>query len=163
MSAFGMAQVAAMLGDLETAKEKFKESAEHARKFGNKRIVYSSQSELAHVQRQFGKLDEPLATYRDLLPKWNQLGHRAAVAHELECIAFILIKKEEPERAVTLLAAAEAIRTQIDAPMTHKEKEECKKEVSVLKAILGDKEFTSLWTMGLSMTMEQAIDHALDE
>jgi len=162
MSAFGMAQVAGMLGDLDSAREKFEESAKYALKFGNKRLVYSSQSELAHIQRHHGKLDEPLATYRDLLPKWNQLGHRAAVAHELECIAFILIKKEEPERAVTLLAAAETIRIQIDAPMTQKEKEEYEKEISILKAILEKKEFTAHWTKGRSMTMDKAIELALE-
>ncbi|HSM70371.1 MAG TPA: hypothetical protein VK851_02415, partial [Anaerolineales bacterium] len=163
MSAFGMAQVAGMLGDLEAAKEKFKESEEYALKFGNKRIVYSSRSELAHIQRLHGKLDEPLATYRDLLPKWNQLGHRAAVAHELECIAFILIKKEEPERAATLLGAAEAIRTQIDSPMTQKEQEEYNNEVARLRSGMDDDEFKSYWAKGNALTIDEAIELASDE
>ncbi len=163
MSAFGMAQVAAMLGDLDAAREKFEESSEHARKFGNKRIVYSSQSELAHIQRQHGKLDEPLATYRDLLPKWNQLGHRAAVAHELECIAFILIRKEEPERAASLLAAAGAIRKVIDSPMTQKEQEEYDNEVASLRSGMDDNNFNSYWSKGNAMTIDEAIELALEE
>ena len=162
MSAFGMAQVAGMLGDLDAAREKFEESAEHALKFGNKRIVYSSQSELAHIQRIHGKLDEPLATYRDLLPKWNQLGHRAAVAHELECIAFILIKKEELERAITLMAAAEMIRKVIDSPMTQREQDEFDREVASLRSVIDEKEFASFWTRGNEMTIEQVIEFALE-
>ena len=163
MSAFGMAQVAGMLGDLEAASKKFEESAEHAQKFGNKRIVYASQSELAHIQRKYGKLDEPLATYRNLLPKWNQLGHRAAVAHELECIAFILIRKEEPERAASLLAAAEAIRKVIDSPMTQNEQDEYNNEVASLRSGITDDEFNAFWSKGSSMTIDEAIELALSE
>ncbi len=109
--AIGMAHTAAILGDLEAARAGFKESGEIAMKMGNKRIVYSSQSELAHVLREHGELDEPLSIYKDLLPKWKDLGHRAAVAHELECIAYILTRKEEPERAATLLGSARLRRS----------------------------------------------------
>jgi tetratricopeptide (TPR) repeat protein len=163
MSAFGVAQVAGMLGDLESAREKFEESAKYALRFGNKRLVYSSQSELAHIQRKHGKLDEPLATYRDLLPRWNQLGHLAAVAHELECIAFILIRKEEPERAASLMAAAGAIRKVIDSPMTHKEQEEFDNEVASLRSGISDDEFNTHWSNGSSMTIDDAIELALSE
>jgi hypothetical protein len=108
-------------------------------------------------------LDEPLATYRDLLPRWNQLGHLAAVAHELECIAFILIRKEEPERAASLMAAAGAIRKVIDSPMTHKEQEEFDNEVASLRSGISDDEFNTHWSNGSSMTIDDAIELALSE
>jgi hypothetical protein len=106
-------------------------------------------------------LDEPLATYRDLLPRWNQLGHLAAVAHELECIAFILIRKEEPERAASLMAAAGTIRKAIDSPMTQKEQEEFDNEVISLRSGMGNDEFNAHWSKGTLMTMEEAIELAI--
>ena len=160
--AIGMAHTAAFLGDIETARAGFRESGEIARKMGNKRIYYSSQSELAHVLREHGEFDEPLAIYKDLLPKWRDLGHRAAVAHELECIAYILIRKEEPERAATLLGAAEALRTLIHSVMTNAEQEEYKKEISALRTGMNDVEFQKHWNNGRAMTMEQAIQLALE-
>jgi tetratricopeptide (TPR) repeat protein len=160
--AIGLAHTAAMLGDLEAARASFRESVEIARKIGNKRIVYSSQSELAHVLREHGELDEPLATYRDLLPKWKDLGHRSAVAHELECIAYILVRKEEPERAATLLGAAEALREAIDSVMTQMEQVEYEKEVTTLRGLLGKELIRKQWEEGRAMTMEQAIQLALE-
>ncbi len=161
--AIGMAHTAAVLGDIETARAGFRESGEIAKKMGNKRIVYSSQSEFAHVLREHGELDEPLATYRDLLPKWRDLGHRAAVAHELECIAYILVRKEEPERAATMFGAAEVLREAIDSVMTKAEQVEYEKEISSLRAGMDEKEFASLWAQGRSMTIEEAIAFALKD
>jgi hypothetical protein len=161
--AIGMAHTAALLGNLDLARAGFRESAEIARKMGNKRIVYSSESELAHVLREHGELDEPLSIYRDLLPKWKDLGHRAAVAHELECIAYILTRKEEPERAATLLGAAEEIRRVIDTPRTSNEELEYEREVNALREMLGETSTRKKWDEGRAMTMEQAIALALEE
>ena len=161
--AIGMAQAAVFMGDLEAAREGFRESSEIAMKMGNKRLVYMSQSELAHVLRAQGDLDEPLGIYKDLLPKWKELGHRAAVAHELECIAYILTRKEEPERAAILLSAAQEIRKVIDTPRTNAEEVEYEKEVSTLRETLGEGELKKNWDEGRAMTMEQAVQFALEK
>jgi non-specific serine/threonine protein kinase len=159
--AIGMAHTAAFLGDIESAREKFKESGEIASRIGNKRILYSSRSELAHILREHGELDEPLGIYKDLLPKWKDLGHRAAVAHELECIAYILIRKGEPERAVILLSAAQEIRGMIDTPRTSAEEVEYENEIAAVREMLGEDTVAKKWNEGRSMTMEQAIQFAL--
>jgi tetratricopeptide (TPR) repeat protein len=159
--AIGLGHTAALLGDLEAARVGFNESAEIAKKLGNKRIVYSSQSEFAHILRQHGELDEPLKTYRDLLPKWKDLGHRSAVAHELECIAYILVRKEESEPAATLLGAAEALREAIDSVMTKAEQVEYAQEISALRAGMEEVEFQQSWSKGRSLTMDEAVEFAL--
>jgi len=160
--AIGMAYTAAAQGDIETARAGFRESSDIARKMGNKRIVYMSQSELAHVLRAHGELDEPLSIYKDLLPKWRDLGHRAAVAHELECVAYILARKEQLERAAILLSAAQEVRRVIDTPRTSGEEVEYEKEVAALNANIDEKEFASLWAEGRAMTMDEAIELALE-
>lgn len=157
----GMGHMAAVIGDFETARAAFGRSAETSRRIGNKRGAYSSQSDFAHLLRQRGELDEALMIYKDVLPKWKDLGHRAAVAHVLECIAFILVRKEEPEIAVLLLGAADALRESIDSVMTNMEKEEHKGEVSALRELLGDTSFNKEWDQGRKMTMDQAIELAL--
>ena len=159
--AIGLGHTAAVVGDMAAARAAFNESADISRKLGNKRVVYSSQSELAHVLRKHGELDEPLATYRDLLPKWRDLGHRAAVAHELECIGYILTRKEEPERAVVLLGAAEGIRKVIEIPRTKNEQMENENEIETLRSMLGGKLFTQNWSTGEKLTTDEAIELAL--
>ena len=160
-STFGMARIAAQLGDIETARYNFTKSEKIARQIGNTRIIYSSRSELAHVLRTSGEYDEAIEIYLDLLPKWKDLGHRAAVARELECIAFILSRKEKIAKSAVLLGAAEALREKIESKMTIWEQEEYKREVTDLKANISESEFTSLWAEGRSMTMDKAIELAL--
>ena len=161
--AIGVAQTAAAVGDIEAARTGFKESGEIAMKMGNKRILYSSQSELAHVLRTHGELDEPLGIYKDLLAKWKDLGHRAAVAHELECIAYILTRKEEPERAAILLSAAQEIRRVIDTPRTKTEEVEYEKEVVTLRDMLGEEIAEKKWNQGRGLTIDEAIELASKE
>jgi hypothetical protein len=163
MSLFGMARVAGVMGDLSTARAKFLKSAELARKMGNKRQMYACYSELAHVLRENGELDEPLGIYRDLLPKWRDLGHRAAVAHELECIAYILAKKDEPQRAVMILGAADHLRQMIESIPTAPELVEYESELAALREKTAASEFERAWEEGGRMSMEEAITLALKD
>jgi hypothetical protein len=151
------------MGDLSAARAKFLKSAELAKKMGNKRQMYSCYSELAHVLREHGELDEPLGIYRDLLPKWRDLGHRAAVAHELECIAYILSKKEQPQRAVTILGAAYMLRRMIESTATPVELAEYEKELSAIREKLPETEFEGAWEEGQRLTMDEAITLAIQE
>jgi predicted ATPase/class 3 adenylate cyclase len=163
MTLFGMARVAGIMGDLETSRLKFLESAELARKIGNKRQVYSCQSELAHVLRENGQLDEPLAIYRDLLPKWRDLGHRAAVAHELECIAYILAKKDQAYRAATILGAADSLRRLIESIATPMELAEYENELFALREKIDRTAFEQAWDAGQTLSMDEAISLAIQE
>lgn len=161
MSAYGAGRMAGFIGDIETARARMNESAEISRRFGNKRIVYSSRSELAHILREHGILDEAFEIYKEVIPGWKDLGHRAAIAHELECLAYILTKREEPERAILLLGAAESLRELIDTDMTNLEREEYRKEVAALHAGMADSDFNRLWSQGRALTMDEAIQAAL--
>ncbi len=163
MSVFGIARLAGVMGDLGTARAKFLESAEVARRVGNKRLMYSCYSELAHVLRENRELDEPLGIYRDLLPKWRDLGHRAAVAHELECIAYILAKKGQPQRAVTILGAADSLRKMIESTPTPVELAEYEKELAALRGKLDAVEFERAWEAGQGLNMDDAIELAVQK
>lgn len=163
MSLFGTARVAGVMGDLDTARVKFMQSAELAKKMGNKRQMYSCYSELAHVLRENGELDEPLKLYRDLLPRWRDLGHRAAVAHELECIAYILAKQDELRRAVMILGAADHLRKRIDSNPTALEMVEYERELAALRENVNASEFERAWQEGERMSMEEAIALAIHQ
>jgi len=155
---FGQARLAAILGDLDTARAKFNEGADIARRLGNNRMVYSNRSELAHALREHGSLDEAYEIYKEVIPGWKHLGHRAAVARELECIGYILTRKEEPERAVSLISAAQIIRKMIDMPRTQLEDVEHEKELNTLHEMVGEEKFQMQWVDGERLSMDEAID-----
>jgi tetratricopeptide (TPR) repeat protein len=157
MALFGMGRVAGSMGDLDTSRAKFLQSAGLARKMGNKRQMYSCYSEMAHVLRENGEVDQPLGIYRDLLPKWRDLGHRAAVAHELECIAYILIRKNQPQRAATILGAADSLRRMIESTPTPVELAEYEQELAALREKMTQPEFEEAWGQGQRLSMDEGI------
>ena len=163
MSLFGMARVAGVMGDLTTARAKFLESANLAKKMGNKRQMYSCYSELAHVLRENGKLEEPLSLYRELLPKWRDLGHRAAVAHELECIAYIFSKQEQGQRAAKLLGAADSLRKLIGSSPTPVELAEHEEELASLRGKVTESDCERSWEEGQKLSLDEAIALAIQE
>jgi hypothetical protein len=125
--------------------------------------MYACYSELAHVLRENGEVEEPLSIYRNLLPKWKDLGHRAAVAHELECTAYLLRRKEQSRQATLLLSAADALRKMIESVPTTMEKVEYEKEIASLRSGMQESEFKKAWEEGYSLSMDEAIALAIRE
>ncbi|HEY5984354.1 MAG TPA: hypothetical protein VIU38_12865, partial [Anaerolineales bacterium] len=159
---FAFARLSGLLGNVERARVLFKRTAEAAEESGNVRLVISCQSELAHILRRRGDEDEALRLYAEVLPRWRDLGHRSALAHELECIAFILSHKEQPEHAVTLLGAAEVLRAAAKAAMTKPEQAEYDQVLSVLHTGVEQNRFKELWDAGRALDVDHAVEYALE-
>ena len=73
-----------------------------------------------------------------------KIGHRVAIAHELECFAFIAKTQEEDERAARLFGASEVLREKINIPMTPFEHVEYEREVNDLRANMDEARFLKL-------------------
>lgn len=160
---YGFGNIAIALKEFKTARNKFNLAMQIMHELGSKRNVTMIKSDLAHILRYEGNYPQAMASYRETILEWQRIGHRAAVAHQLECLAFITKGLEKFEKATLLLSAADALRQRIEIDMNHLEREEYEKEIAELKARIDEKEFSSIWAEGRSMTMEQAIELALDE
>jgi hypothetical protein len=131
------------------------------REMGDQLAVTGHQSEVAHAARQLGNFEEALTLYRETIQEWQAIGHRGAVAHQLECFAYVAKAQEDGERAVILMSAAEALRKASNSPRTPQERIEYDNELASLRAGIDEKAFTSLWAEGYSMIMEQAVEYAV--
>jgi non-specific serine/threonine protein kinase len=156
-----LARLALYRGDLVDARKHADLMLDLHREMGDQLSVTGHQSAMAHVARQMGNYKEALALYRETLPDWQKIGHRGAVAHQLECFAFIAKAQEQGERAVKLMSAAEALREASSSPRTPQERIEYDRELEGLRAGMDEKTFHLLWAEGQSMNMEQAIDYAI--
>jgi predicted ATPase/class 3 adenylate cyclase len=148
-------------GNHQAARHYFEEGLKAFQKLGNKNFENVMQSELGHIARLGGHFAQAREIYRHTLVRWQDLGHRSAIANQLECFAFIATAEEEPQRAAKLFGAAEALRERIGSPMAKYEETEYNQSVAQLRAMLPDAEFNALWAEGRAMTMEQAIRLAL--
>lgn len=120
------------------------------------------QSELTHLERRQGHFAQAKSLYRETIREWQKIGHRAAIAHQLECFAFIAKAQEDDERAARLIGAAEILRENINIPMMPMERAEYDREVSDLRSNMDQVAFAKAWAEGRTLAMEQAITFALE-
>ncbi len=161
MFLLGMGMDERIRGNYNAARKIFEEGLEIFKRLHSRNFILVMRSELGHVERQTGNLTQARLIYQETIQGWHGLGNRSAIAHELECFAFIAIDDEEPQRAVKLFGVAEALRERIQSPMTDFERVEYDQSVARLRAMLTETEFNALWAEGHAMTMEQAIQMAL--
>ena len=95
-----------------------------------------------------GNLPEARSIYQETIKRWQELGNRSAVAHELECFGFIAIAGGQPERAARLFGAAEALREMCQSPMTDEERVEYDQWVAELRGKLAEAEYQAAWEQG---------------
>jgi len=150
------------LGNYEAATRYIDEGLSVFNRLRNWNFQLIMTSEKAHVVRYSGRIAEAKAIYQETLKGWQNMGNRGAIANQLECFAFIAMSEEEPERSAILLGAAKALREAVQSPMTDFEQIEYTRSVDQLRSMLTEEEFSSLWLEGHSMTMEQAIEFALN-
>ena len=158
-----LARLAYYRGDLAEARKHADLMLDHHREMGDQLSVTGHQSEMAHVARRMGNYEEALALYRETLPDWQKIGHRGAVAHQLECMAFIAKAREQGDRAVKLMSAAEVLREASNSSRTPQERIEYDRELADLRAGMDEETFQLLWMEGRSLTSEQAIALAMKE
>jgi tetratricopeptide (TPR) repeat protein len=157
----GMGMDESRRGNYAEARKIFEEAVEFFKGTRQVNIQLILTSEIGHLERHTGNLTQARLIYQDTIKGWQELGNRSAIAHQLECFGFLAIHNEEPQRAVRLFSAAEALREEIHSPMTDYERVEYEQFVAQLRAILPEAEFHTLWAEGKSMTMDEAIQLAL--
>ena len=160
MTLFGFALFTAMQGNYAEARSQFEACVPLFIELRDRHRLAMVRSELAHLERRQGHFAQAKPLYRETIQEWQKIGHRAAIAHELECFAFIAKAQEEDQRAAQLFGAAEILRENINIPMMPAERPEYDREVSDLRANMAESTFAKAWADGRALTMEQAIAFA---
>jgi len=119
-------------------------------------MTLMARSDLAHVLRWNGALDEAEALYRETISAWLSLGQGGVVANQLESVAYLALRRGDPSQAATLLGAAEAIRERSDAPMLPDERVEHRAEVERLRGAADRELVGRAWGEGRALSMEDA-------
>jgi predicted ATPase/class 3 adenylate cyclase len=162
----GMGMGERIQGNYENAKQLFLDGLRIFERLQNRYFQTVLKSELGHTARNTGDVTKARMIYTETLASWQDLGNRAAISHQLECFGFLAIACEEPQQAIRLFGAAEALRARINSMMTDNELVEYQQAVAQLRSMLPSAEFNSMWAEGHAMKMEQAIQlalHGMDE
>ena len=159
----GMGMDESVRGNYATAKRIFEDGREIFKHIGSINFQLVMQSEIGHVERHTGNLNAAKTIYEETIKGWQEIGNRPAIAHQLECFGFLAIAEEEPQRAIQLFSAAETLRERIQAPRVDHEQVEYEQSLAQLRTMLSEMEFNRFWAEGKFMTMEQAIQFALEQ
>jgi predicted ATPase len=158
------AQMALAEGNLAAAEENLLLAADTLDRLGDQRMAVTDRSMLAHLYRSEGRYDEALALYRQTILAWQEQGHQAAVAHQLECFAYIAIEYRRFEQAAKLLGAAHQARRRHNAYSTDlQEVNDLDLAMAQLVAKLGTDKRNRLTREGESMSLDEAVSFALQE
>jgi len=91
----------------------------------------------------------------------QHLGLPRGYPYSFELIAQVNEREGRDEQAVQLLAAAEALRIRIGAPLEQVAQKHVMAVLTKVRAQLGDVAFELAWSKGATLTTEQAITLAL--
>ena len=156
--------LASLQGNLDEAKELLSLANENFKVFNDWMSVNGGRSRLAHIYRREGNLEEAEARYRRTILVWQELGHHSAVAHQLECFAFIAIARSQHEHAAKLLGAATEAREKLDSLSEDpQEIAELAQAMEQLTAAMGEAERDKVMDEGRKISLDEAIVLALAE
>jgi hypothetical protein len=157
----GMGMDESVRGNYAAAKRIFEDGRKIFKQVGSINFQLVMQSEIGHIERYTGNLSQAKAIYQETIKGWQTLGNRPAIAHQLESFAFLAISEEEPQRAIKLLSAAEALRARVQSQRVNHEQLEFEQSIAQLRSMLPEAEFNALWAEGRALTLEQGIELAL--
>ena len=150
-------------GDNSTAKRYYEESIATAYELGEKNLVAYALNGLAHLLYLENDSVEANHNYRESLLVSQEIGEKRCIAYCLEGFAKLALQYKNAERAALLLGAADALRQAIGAPLIEAEQAELDRDVIAIRNQLGQKAFDTTTTNGRAISLEQAVEYALNE
>ncbi|HET7031320.1 MAG TPA: adenylate/guanylate cyclase domain-containing protein [Candidatus Limnocylindrales bacterium] len=145
------------LGETDAAAERFTAAIARFTEIGDEQLALAARSDLGHALRRGRRFAEAAAIYRDTIGGWVHLGHRGAVASQLENFGYMAMELGNVERAVRLIAAAQAIRDASSQPRAFDEQPEHETMLQRAQAELEPAAFDSAWDAGQRLSQTEAV------
>jgi tetratricopeptide (TPR) repeat protein len=146
-------------GDAGRARALYEESLELHRALEAKWETATALSRLGTLAHEQGDDGRATALYEESLALRRELGDKRGLAECFEGLAGVAVAQRHQERAARLLGAAEALREATGAPLSPRERIRYDRDVSAVRAGLGEAAFVAVWATGKAMPLEQVIAH----
>ena len=154
-----LAAVAHDQGNEERATALLEESLTLFRDIGDKDGLAFTLSILGTVAHTQGDDERATALYEESLALRRELGDKHGLAECLEGLAGVAGAQQQLERAARLLGSAETLREVTGAPLSPRERVWYDRDLSAVRAGLGEAAFAAAWATGKAMPPEHVIAH----
>ena len=118
---------------------------------------------LGYIAAYKGDPSAAEAQFRESLAMFRKLGNKRGIAECIAGLASLRAKAGKLQAGAELLGAAEALLGASGAAWWPADRVEVERNRQLLQAALAQDEFATAWETGAAMTIDQAIEFALDE
>jgi non-specific serine/threonine protein kinase len=158
-----LGNVASELGDLAGARACYEQGLALGRELGDRLIVAASLNNLGDVACAQGDYAQATTMHAESLAIRRELGARQGFADSLEGFANIAYGERKFDRAASIWGAVDELRKVIGIPAIPSRRAMNDRQIATARAALGDAIFDRAWQDGRAMTLEHAIEYALDD
>jgi predicted ATPase/DNA-binding winged helix-turn-helix (wHTH) protein/Tfp pilus assembly protein PilF len=149
-------------GDIQGARELLERSLAIRREVGDRPGTATSLNNLAEVTRTQGDISSARVLYQEGLTISRDVGDKRQIAYALEGFAAMAADLGNCLRAACLWGAAARLREEIGLPLPIKERSRFDERIATSRATAGGAAFDHAWQQGRALTLEQAIELALE-
>ena len=129
----------------------------------DQRGVARTLGDLAEFEREDGNLIRAVELLKQSLSQLILFKDKLSITSVLDGLAELSYLQGNTVRAVRLYSAAERLRENIGVHLLPDEPDNHEQDIKAVRNNLNEMDFTKAWAEGRSMTMEQAVEYALEE
>jgi len=163
LSLVSLGRTVTLSGDPAAARSTLEEGGTIYREIRDKWGLAVSLNNLGLAALREGDYGRATALYKESAALFWEVGEKIFAARCLEELAWVVSMQGDYGRATRLFGAAEAQRETFGVSMPPAARTEHDRNVTAARAQLGEEAFAAVWAEGQVMTMEQAIEYALEE
>jgi predicted ATPase/DNA-binding CsgD family transcriptional regulator len=156
-------ELARIKDDYATAEQLYRQALTFYRELGNPWGVNIVLQNLGYVVQYRGDLEGAKVLFAESLNSSHELDDRFSIAGGLGGLAGIIGLQGEPERAIKLFGAAEALRATIGADIAEGDRLDYERSVAAARTLVDVETFERLWNQGRAMPLDQVINDALGD
>ncbi len=158
-----LGELARLDGDYDRAEQAYQECLSYCRRSGEKLREAFVISNLGLVAQYQGKYEQAESRIKKALSLLKDLNVRYPLAGYLAFLSGPVAARGNPERAVQLMGASDAILKAMSLGLQPPDQTEIDRFEAAVREQLGEEAFRSAWEKGKTMSLEQAIAFALEE
>jgi predicted ATPase len=157
-----LGDLALTVGEYARAETLFQESLELLRELGDTSNVARSLFNLGAAALQLGQHGKARSRFRESIGLSHEMEDKEDLAWCLEGFAALAAAEEEPDRAARLLGAAGALLEAMGGEFKPFERLLHEETVASARGRLAPHSFDAGWAEGTSLSLEQAVEYALE-
>ncbi len=152
-----LGELARLAGDYDQAARLYESSLEISERLGFKLEVASGQHKLSYIAKRCGDFKKARSLLRESLSVQQEVGNKQGIAECLAGFAGLAVATGQPERALRLFAAAQALLDSVSLPLAPAARAEMEQDRAFACSQLDEPACSKAAARGRELTVEEAI------